>query len=186
MSTEVETLQCCPILYSERLALCPIQKEDAERITELLSDYETVYMMTYAPWPYTLADSQQWIDYVHWLCSENKGRFWGIYDSDGVFIGTIGMSLYPEHDRGELHYWLGRLYWGKGYGTEAAKRAIRYAFQDLRLECLDVNHMSRNLRSQRLIQKCGFQYEGTFRHYVKRFGHYEDVKNYSLLRSDLV
>lgn len=183
MPTEVVTL---PTLVSERLAFRPVQTEDAARFTELLSDYETVYMMTYAPWPYTMDDSLQWINYVQWLCSNHTGRFWGIYDTNKDLIGTIGTTLYPDHDRAELHYWLGKLYWGKGYATEAAKRVIRHVFRELGYECLNVNHMTRNIRSQRVIEKCGFQYEGTFRHYVKRFGQYEDVKNYSLLKKDFL
>jgi ribosomal-protein-alanine N-acetyltransferase len=44
--------------------------------------------------------------------------------------------------------------------------------------------MIRNIRSQRVIEKCGFRFEGTMRAYVKRFGKHEDVKFYSLLHGE--
>jgi RimJ/RimL family protein N-acetyltransferase len=112
------------------------------------------------------------------------GCFWGIRARDDQFMGTTGLSLFPEHKKAELHYWLGKDYWGKGYGTETAKRIIAYAFQNFKIERLEVNHMTRNLRSQRVIEKCGFAFEGTMRSYVKRFENFEDVKFYSLLRKE--
>ncbi|MDR1366991.1 MAG: GNAT family N-acetyltransferase [Puniceicoccales bacterium] len=174
----------CPVLSSERLTLQAIRKEDLATIADLLSDYETVWMLTYAPWPYTIQETTLWINHVNNMCMLGVGCFWGIHDRKNTFIGTAGLSIFPGHEKAELHYWLGKAYWGQGYGTEITHRIIDYTFVDLKLNRLEVNHMSRNIRSQRVIEKCGFKLEGTLRSYVKRFGQFEDVKIYSQLRKE--
>jgi RimJ/RimL family protein N-acetyltransferase len=115
-----------------------------------------------------------------------RGCFWGIHDRGDAFIGTGGLSIFPEHEKAELHYWLGKADWGQGYGTEIAHRIMNYAFKDLKLNRLEVNHMTRNIRSQHVIEKCRFKFEGTLRSYVKRFGQFEDVKFYSQLREEFM
>ena len=177
-------LQRCPVLHSERLTFRPLVEADVGKVLYFLSDYETVLLLTYAPWPYTLNDAIMWFEHVNRMCANNVGCFWGIHDAEDALIGTAGLSLFPEHEKAELHYWLGRNYWGKGYGTESAHRVICYAFEVCGIDRLEVNCMARNTRSQRVIQKNHFVYEGTLRHYVNRFGIHEDVQFYSLLREE--
>jgi RimJ/RimL family protein N-acetyltransferase len=184
LTMATEGLRRCPRLSSERLVLAPLCEEDLDAIIQWLSDYETVLMLTHAPWPYTANDAIQWLSHVNRMCAMNVGCFWGVHDSEGVFIGTSGLSLFPEHEKGELHYWLGKKYWGLGYGTEIARRTIAYAFENAHLNRLEVNHMARNVRSQRVVEKCGFKFEGNMRAYIKRFGVFEDLRFYSLLREE--
>lgn len=47
---------------------------------------------------------------------------------------------------------------GKGYGTEAEKLMIQYAFQQLGLNTLYADAVLRNTRSQYIMKKLGFQY----------------------------
>lgn len=63
----------------------------------------------------------------------------------------------------ELGYVLAREEWGKGYMTEAARAILRYGFEELGLALLTVSHFSWNQRSRRVIEKCGFHYDGTLR-----------------------
>ncbi|MDR1303497.1 MAG: GNAT family N-acetyltransferase [Puniceicoccales bacterium] len=185
LDVATDGLRRCPTLASERLLLKPLRKEDLGPIVHWLSDYETVLMLTYAPWPYTETDALQWLAQVDRMCAMDVGCFWGVYLGK-TFIGTAGLSLFPEHEKGELHYWLGKRHWGQGYGTEIARRVIAYAFEHIHLNRLEVNHMARNVRSQRVIEKCGFTFEGLMRSYIKRFGAFEDVKFYSLLRGEFM
>ncbi|MDR2806558.1 MAG: GNAT family N-acetyltransferase [Puniceicoccales bacterium] len=184
LTVTAQGLNLCPTLSSKRLHFKSLQQEDILKIVHLLDDYETILLLTYAPWPYTLKDAIAWFCHVNHMCETGTGSFWGIYDLEEQFLGTCGLSLFPEHEKAELHYWLGKAYWGKGYGTETAQRIITYAFENINIERLEVNHMSRNIRSQRVIEKCGFRLEGVMRAYIKRFGEFEDVKFYSLLRKE--
>ena len=59
-----------------------------------------------------------------------------------------------------LGYSLARAAWGRGYMTEAAKAILRYGFDELGLSMVTCTHYSFNARSRRVIEKCGFVYEG--------------------------
>ncbi len=57
---------------------------------------------------------------------------------------------------------------GKGYGTEAEKLAIKYAFDELGMVAVNADTVVKNTRSQHILEKIGFQFlkeEGYFRYY---------------------
>ena len=62
---------------------------------------------------------------------------------------------------------------------------VRYAFEDLELEVLSAIHYPDNVRSQRVIEKCGFRYEGTLREAQRLYdGSLRDEACYSILCSE--
>ena len=84
----------------------------------------------------------------------------------GRVVGSIGLHPDRLHHGGmgacrEVGYVLRRDCWGRGLMTEAVRRAERYAFETLNLDLLSVAHFPDNLRSRRVIEKCGFRYEKT-------------------------
>ena len=84
-----------------------------------------------------------------------------------------------------MGYSLAKSRWGKGYMTEAAKRLIRYGFEELSLDVLMIRTSDTNRRSQRVIEKCGFQYEGTLRRAYRTFdGGMREVRCYSMLKEE--
>ena len=62
---------------------------------------------------------------------------------------------------GELGYWLGHPYWGRGLMTEAAKALIKAAFESLDYTTLWCGYYDGNERSHRVQDKCGFTYHHT-------------------------
>lgn len=52
---------------------------------------------------------------------------------------------------------------GKGYGTEAVTMLVKYAFEELRLNCIHANILSYNASSIKLFELCGFVKEGVLR-----------------------
>ena len=109
----------------------------------------------------------------------------------GKVIGSLGIetyeeSRYPELDladkRGrEIGYVLSKDYWGRGLMTEAAKEAIRWLFEDVKLDFITVGHFIRNDRSRRVIEKCGFEYVKNIP-YDTEDGRTEDSMEYILYR----
>jgi ribosomal-protein-alanine N-acetyltransferase len=67
-------------------------------------------------------------------------------------------------------YWIGVPYWGKGYATEAAREAVRYAFEDLGLHRLYAAHFGSNPASGKVMRKIRMSYEGTLRGHHKMWG----------------
>lgn len=75
---------------------------------------------------------------------------------DGVRVGLPGYY--------DIGYAIGRLWWGKGYATEATLAVMEHLFTREKAVMLTARHRPSNLRSRRVIEKCGFSYEGTLRH----------------------
>lgn len=89
-----------------------------------------------------------------------------ISKSSGRMIGTAG--LHPDEKREDvgarmLGYAFNSACWGQGYATEAAKRMIRHAFEDWDLPVLSAYCYPENEASRRVLEKCGFVYEGCLR-----------------------
>jgi RimJ/RimL family protein N-acetyltransferase len=100
------------------------------------------------------------------------------------FIGSMGLSLCSEQENCELHYWISADEWNKGYCTEASKRTLMHAFEDLKMHRAHVTHRENNLASQSVIMKCGFVFEGKSRESLKRFKKFENVMMYGLLQNE--
>lgn len=96
-----------------------------------------------------------------------RDNVWAIVDrTSHTVIGSLGLHEDEKRRNGKarsIGYVLAEEYWGRGLMAEAVKRVLQHAFEDLGLEIVSVYHYPFNLRSQRVIQKCGFRYEGTLR-----------------------
>lgn len=69
--------------------------------------------------------------------------------------------------------------------TEAVKRMVRYVFEEMKIDILTACHYPHNLRSKRVIEKCGFQYEVTIKNGQTIYsGQTFDTVCYSILRTD--
>lgn len=114
---------------------------------------------------------------------------WAIeYKENHKVIGSVGLHK-DEHRTGinskMLGYVLSKGYWGKGIMTEVAKEVIRFAFEEEKLDLISIQHFRFNNRSKRVIEKCGFKYEGTFRKGKKLFnGKIVDLVCYSMLKEE--
>ena len=68
-----------------------------------------------------------------------------------------------------------RAYWGRGYGTDAMRVLLRYAFTELNLSRLSLNVFSYNQRALRSYEKAGFVVEGRQRQALQRDGQYHNL-----------
>ena len=69
--------------------------------------------------------------------------------------------------------------------TEAVRRAMKYAFTEAGMSILSISHYTFNDRSRRVIEKCGFVYEGTIRRAFLRFdGEVLDEAIYSITKEE--
>ena len=103
-------------------------------------------------------------------------------------IGSIGIHKDVKRENPKsrmIGYALNEEYWGKGYATEALKLIIEYSFNVLNLDIVSAYHYSFNLRSKRVIEKCGFKFEGKLRasSITTNGDIYEDMC-YSMLKSE--
>ncbi len=69
--------------------------------------------------------------------------------------------------------------------TEAAMAVIRYGFEEMDLDMISISRNPQNTRSGRVIDKCGFTYEGTLRQAYKIYdGSVRDVACYSMTKEE--
>lgn len=172
-------------LQTERLILRKLTIEDSDRIEELASDYDVARTTLTVPYPYPKGSAKQFITSV--LAAENEGRFviFAIEDKfESSLIGVINISINQPHNRGELGYWVGKPYWNKGYGTEAAKAVIKLGFNELQLNRIFAASFTHNPGSWRIMEKIGMKKEGTFHQHVLKWGEYVDLTYYGLLKED--
>ena len=105
-------------------------------------------------------------------------------------IGSIGLhkdSKRPGIKVKELGFVVSADYWGRGLATEASRRAIACAFDDLGLDLVSAYHKTFNNRARRVIEKCGFTCEGTLRQASRRYDNLIfDAACYSILKSEYV
>jgi RimJ/RimL family protein N-acetyltransferase len=95
---------------------------------------------------------------------------YAICEPSGIVLGAINLRLELPHQRGELGYWIGEPYWGRGYATEAVSALIRYGFDTVGLNRIYARHLARNPASGRVMAKAGMQREGAQRQHVLKSG----------------
>jgi RimJ/RimL family protein N-acetyltransferase len=101
-------------------------------------------------------------------------------------IGMCELTVdYWPHREAWVAIGLGdRAYWGKGYGTDAMRVLLRYAFQELSLHRVSLGVFGYNERAQKSYLKVGFQVEGRMRERLRRAGQWHDMVVMGVLRSE--
>jgi ribosomal-protein-alanine N-acetyltransferase len=100
-------------------------------------------------------------------------------------IGIIGLSEFARRDRRAMvGTWLGRAWWGSGANREAKALACHLAFELLGLDRLGAYSNVEHARSQRALERIGFQREGVLRRYHRHDGRALDVVVFGLLRAE--
>ncbi len=101
----------------------------------------------------------------------------------------IGMCDLNDISIGDLNCWVGigigeRAFWGQGYGTDAMRVILRYAFNVLNLHRVTLDVFDYNQRALRSYEKCGFKVEGRERQWLKRDGKYHDLIFMGILQEE--
>src|SRR5256714_9648392 len=147
-------------LETERLILRMFREEDLERYANICADSE---VMRYLGDGKTLTRAEAWRQMAmilgHW---QLRGYgIWAVEERESKdLVGRIGFFK-PEGWPGfELGWVLGRKFWGKGYATEAARRALEFAFEEMGRDRVISLIRPDNLASVRVAERLGERLEG--------------------------
>lgn len=174
-----------PILHTARLTLRPFTLTDAAAVQRLAGAREVASMTAAIPHPYEEGMAEMWINTHPGRLADGSGVIYAITLADtDELCGAIELSIKPEHQRAEMGYWIGVPYWGRGYCTEAAAALRDHGFRALGLHRIRAVHMARNPASGRVMQKIGMRHEGTLREHELRWGAFETIECYAILRSE--
>lgn len=104
----------------------------------------------------------------------------------GAVVGTCGLyAISWTARRAQFNILIGEpRAWDKGFGTEALELLVRYGFDGLNLNSIQLGVNADNKRAIRSYQKAGFVIEGVRREFVYRNGRYYDSVMMSLLRRE--
>jgi RimJ/RimL family protein N-acetyltransferase len=173
-----------PILETDRLRLRPLVADDAPVIEGLLSDPRLAATTLGIPHPFPENGGSAWIErMVHFPGTTRNFPMAVVVKDSPVLMGVAGIHL-SHSQKGELGYWVGVPYWGKGYTTEAVKRLIQFGFEDLGLNRIFASHFANNPASGRVMAKAGMTYEGTMRQHIQKQDVLLDLIFYSVLQSE--
>ena len=172
-----------PTIKTERLVLRRIEKRDLDDIFEYSNDSE---VSRYLLWSKHESKSETKAYLTRVIKKYKIGQFfdWGI-EYEGKMIGTCGFSkLDVLNDTAEIGYVLNRQFWGLGIAKEAASAIINFGFRTLSLLRIEARYIEDNLRSKRVLEKCGFTHEGVLRKSLKKNGFMKNVCTCSILSED--
>lgn len=135
------------------------------------------------PYPYTEQDGKDYISDM--LSAKEDETFAFAITADNKVIGSIGVFRQENIHRrtAELGYYISEEYWGKGIMTEAVKQICEYVFSKSDIIRIYAEPFAYNIASCRVLEKAGFQYEGTLRNNAVKNGKVIDMKMYSLLKN---
>lgn len=168
-----------------RLKLRPFQPEDAPQVQILAGDADVALMTASIPHPYPPGAAAEWIATHEARWREGSALILAIIErSSGLLVGSIALEVNREQRRGELGYWIGKPYWGRGYATEAGAGMLDAAFASLGLTRVYAAYFPRNGASGAVMRKLGMLREGCLRQHVVVRDVSEDVELYSILRHE--
>ncbi|QXJ24218.1 GNAT family N-acetyltransferase [Actinomadura graeca] len=150
-----------PVLRTDRLTLRRWQPGDRAPFAALNADPE---VMRYFPAPLTRRESDAMIDRIDAAFDELGFGLWAL-EITGTrrFIGLTGLAV-PSFEAHftpavEIGWRLARSGWGHGFATEAARRVLDFAFDDLGLTGVVSFTSTANLRSQAVMRRLGMTHD---------------------------
>lgn len=185
MPQESATARVQPVLRSNRLVLRPFRLEDAPGVRDLAGDPSVADTALDIPHPFEDGMAEGWISTHEAAFAAGELAAFAVTAADsGELLGAAGLMIDPAHARGELGYWIGRAYWGRGYATEAARTLVAFGFGPLGLRRIHASHLARNPASGRVLARLGMRPEGVLQEHVVHRGRAEDLVVYGLLAAD--
>jgi RimJ/RimL family protein N-acetyltransferase len=150
-------------LVTERLRLRPATLDDLDAWLAISRDAETVWWGEPSS---TLEDARASLE--RQIANQEHYGFslWPVeLTLAGTVIGAAGLQHLADSEEIEVGYRFRREHWGQGYATEAARAAIRFAFDELDLDRVVAVTLPTNKGSRRVMKKCGMSFVGVMQVY---------------------
>lgn len=171
------------MLTGEFVYLAPLRDEDLPLLFTWINDRDTA--LWNAPYhPVSESDHRAWAGAV--AAAADRTFFVIKRKRDGHAIGACQLhSIHPVHRTAELQIRIGDVAdRGHGFGSEALRLLLKFAFEDLNLHRVQLNVFATNAPAIRVYEKAGFVREGTLRQAAHIDGFYVDVVVMGILRED--
>ena len=172
-------------IETERLILRTFAPGDAAAVQSLAGHWEVYKNTRTIPHPYEDGMAEAWIAaHPEQLKQGTTIPLAITLKSSGELMGAISLKISKEDFRGELGYWLGMPFWGKGYCTEAARAMVNFGFQSLNLHKITAKHIESNPASGRVMIKLGMKLEGILLDEEYKVDQFHNLLVYGVINPD--
>jgi RimJ/RimL family protein N-acetyltransferase len=155
------------VIETTRLLLRPLRRDDAQDIAIKINTYEISKNLARVPFPYTMADAEEFLDWAFALDHRSAFRVITLKSAPDDLIGLISYDWVEARKRSELGYWLVQKHWGKGLMSEAAIAMVNHAFDKAGIETLSSCYFDENPASGQVLRKAGFETDGPCTHFSR-------------------
>lgn len=133
------------------------------------------------PYPYTKNDAINFIKAM--LEADKNNTFAFAITVENKVVGSIGVFRKDNIHTltAEMGYYIAESFWGKGLGTSAVRQMSNYIFNNTNIIRIFAEPFAYNIASCRILEKAGFEYEGTLRMNAVKNGVVLDMKMYSII-----
>lgn len=158
---------------------------DLERDTRWINDREVTQFLSMRYQTSLLAE-EGWLRERASKPLSYEAPFFAVDTKDGVHIGNINLfNVRAEERSAELGIMVGdKAYWSQGYGSDALRTLLRFAFRQLNFRRIELFVYAFNARARAAYKKCGFVEEGARRSAIYGGGAYHDLIVMAVLREE--
>lgn len=168
-------------LETERLILRPVRLEDAEAMFAYTSVPASFQYLRRSPHT-SMEEDRAFIQNVLEGYRQHREFLWGIcMRGEDRLIGTIRLYNFRlDESCCETSYLIHPAYMGKGIGTEAEKRMVKFVFEELEFRRMQSRCAAGNVGSERIMQKSGLKKKTVLPHYAELHGVWYDLLLYEI------
>lgn len=177
-------------LETERMTLRPPIHGDFRQWAALRSESEAFL----APWEPTWArdhlSRKAFTNRVYWaqrsIANGTAVPLFLVRREDQTLLGAITLDNIRRGpaQAGTTGYWVGQAFARQGLMKEAIAAVVHYAFTTLDLSRIEAGCLPENTPSRRLLEQCGYKYEGVAQSYLQINGRWRNHVLYANLRND--
>lgn len=167
---------------SVHIILRDYKSSDIDSIHSLLNNYDVSrFLSSRIPFPYSRDDAVWWVEIG------SKNEITRAIEFNGQLAGIVGVARgLDENARcGEVGYWLGQPFWGKGLATLAVSEMTEMIFKDTDIVRLFAPIYGPNKASMHVAEKCGYQFEGIAKKAVYKDGRFYDEYIFARLKDGI-
>ena len=155
---------------------------DAAALAKILGEGDIHRTIADLPQPYTEKTA---LDYITFCINADVNNFWSFaIECDGELSGCIsaerGKNVYRQS--AEIGYYIAKQLWGRGIATAAVKNITQFIFENTDIIRLYSAVFAENIASIKVLEKCGFDFEGTLKSAAKKCGKICDLKLYAKIK----
>jgi RimJ/RimL family protein N-acetyltransferase len=175
-----------PFLEGEKVYLRGIEENDLSgEYFQWFNDAVTCRYNSHATFPNSEKRMRDYFNHVE--DASDMVVFAIIEKETGKHVGNVSLQQIDWISRNaEIAWIIGSEHGGNGYGTEAGKLVIQYAFERLNLMRIYCGTSAENIPMQKVIEKLDMKKEGIRQKAMYKMGKYVDIYEYGILREGMI